>query len=82
MNNHPIGCEAFVILRYYLAESFPEILAQSCGFLGLPTNDPFRERRMSQKTLDPFQRRVAAGMLSVYDAQQFGQITFAQQHQS
>jgi len=37
---------------------------------------------MSQKTLDPFQRRVAAGMLSVYDAQQFGQITFAQQHQS
>jgi hypothetical protein len=37
---------------------------------------------MSQKTLDPFQRRVAAGMLSVFGAYQFGQITFAQQHQS
>jgi hypothetical protein len=36
-----IGCEAFLILRYYLAESFPEILAQGCGFLGFPTSDPF-----------------------------------------
>src|SRR6516225_2427232 len=51
MNNHPIGCEAFLILRYCLAESFPEILAQSCGFLGFPTSDPFRSGACRKRRL-------------------------------